>query len=542
MATLCLRHIWVVMLILCTTIVGHPGTRSNETSLTVKNPNASSCLKNDTDYPQRVEDVILNVSSAIACQAWCFHDPKCAFFSWVSDEFPDPSLRRKCYLKHLYAPAKPLKGVISGPDECLPQKVPLPLAQQLGHPLICNPPKVNREGTGTLVVVLASLRAMRLTYDGLRIFVLETLGTKVHLAFSVARGPQYRDYFRYADYVWEVDEPLQFDFQDYFNEISRTCYNRSFTKQDTFSITKGGNLLGGLSGISGSGAPQMFFKWVALQQMAHLGLFDRYQHIIVTRSDRMYAKPHPPVNRLPPMHVLIPQGQDYGGVNDRHLVMHSSDAPHILNQLHMLLYVPLRLQKFPLGTDAWPNCEAGLKWWLAEHLHLRISRFSNVAYLVTDRLYNNLGKTPNTYGQLRLGHIPIFPKYPEEYGAVTENLKKKPGMGGRVVAGVAAGHPAGAPQPNEEGSLHWRRRRECRWGGTREGRVQGGWLGWEGGQALLYLRTDGAVLRSLRTPHPCLYLRSEKWWCGGLGTGRVQGTWYGSGLPAPHYCGWRVHR
>ena len=394
---------------------------------TIKNPNASSCLKNDTNYQQRLEDVILNVSSAIACQAWCFHDLKCAFFSWVSDEFPDPSHRRKCYLKHLYAPAKPLKGVISGPDECLPQKVPLPLAQQLGHPLICNPPKVNREGTGTLVVVLASLRAMRLTYDGLRVFVLETLGAKVHLAFSVARGPQYRDYFRYADYVWEVDEPLQFDFQDYFNEISQTCYNRSFTKQDTFSITKGGNLLGGLSGISGSGAPQMFFKWVALQQMAHLGLFDRYQHIIVTRSDRMYAEPHPPVNRLPPMHVLIPQGQDYGGVNDRHLVMHSSDAPRILNQLHMLLYVPLRLQKFPLGTDAGPNCEAGLKWWLAEHLHLRISRFPIVAYLVTDRLYNYLGKPPNSNGgQLRLGHIPIFPKYMEEYDAVTENLKKKP--------------------------------------------------------------------------------------------------------------------
>ena len=92
-----------------------------------------------------------------------------------------------------------------------------------------------------------------------------------------------------------------------------------------------------------------------------------------------------------------------------------------------------------------------------------------------------------------------------------------PGVGGRVAVGGGT-----EPSTRVPGRAAWGM-------GVREGQGSSRWLGGEGGQGLAlppYRRSCRAPLQDLR---PCLHLWSGMWWCGELGTGRVEGNWYGSG-------------
>ncbi len=47
----------------------------------------------------------------------------------------------------------------------------------------------------------------------------------------------------------------------------------------------------------------------------------RYDRVIFQRSDMYYYAPHPPMDMLSSEYVWIPEGQDWGGLNDRHAVI-----------------------------------------------------------------------------------------------------------------------------------------------------------------------------------------------------------------------------
>ena len=63
---------------------------------------------------------------------------------------------------------------------------------------------------------------------------------------------------------------------------------------------------------------------------------DRYETVIVTRSDHLYACQHP--KRWPaPRLIYVPEGEGYGGVSDRHTVFSFSDRRRVLSVLDWLI-------------------------------------------------------------------------------------------------------------------------------------------------------------------------------------------------------------
>lgn len=55
----------------------------------------------------------------------------------------------------------------------------------------------------------------------------------------------------------------------------------------------------------------------------------RYRYLVVTRSDLLCVRPHPPLRALRRREVLVPRGQDYHGVNDRHMALRTTDAAQV---------------------------------------------------------------------------------------------------------------------------------------------------------------------------------------------------------------------
>lgn len=116
-----------------------------------------------------------------------------------------------------------------------------------------------------------------------------------------------------------------------------TIKNDLFDWRNFASI--GDQWLGGVTEVGhhsphpGSAGILIFFRWFLLQQLETLNKYDR---IIVTRSDYLYQAPHPSMSILDPNHIWIPSGEGYGGYTDRHAVVpkkHYSDYLGILTRM-----------------------------------------------------------------------------------------------------------------------------------------------------------------------------------------------------------------
>ena len=73
------------------------------------------------------------------------------------------------------------------------------------------------------------------------------------------------------------------------------------------------------------------------------GVLDRYERFIVTRSDFVWLCPHPPLSLLDAGSLWIPDGEDYGGLTDRHLVVARENATDSLDLIHDVLLRPTEI-------------------------------------------------------------------------------------------------------------------------------------------------------------------------------------------------------
>eukprot|EP00669_Euglena_mutabilis_P006466 TRINITY_DN2075_c0_g1_i1.p1 TRINITY_DN2075_c0_g1~~TRINITY_DN2075_c0_g1_i1.p1 ORF type:complete len:522 (+),score=95.34 TRINITY_DN2075_c0_g1_i1:514-2079(+) len=316
------------------------------------------------------------------------------------------------------------------------------LAAQLGHALYCTAPnftvpadKKNR----VLVVVLGMIRANRLTWHNFEQYVMkpEHLGGPPDLALASPKAlesdaeTRLNFFYTKAKYVWEVHNPPQNNYRIYFSEIARNCFNRSFSPDDARMLGKRfpGNFMGLITEAQHrwGGSALLFYKWLTLQQLIHLDLLRQYGYVILARSDNMWAAPHPKVTDLKPLHVMVPTGSDWGGLNDRHMVLCMSDAPSVLSMCDRLIDRPgdqaiagLLADGFFKGPDN-HNSELYLRFWLRlKGVHA--DRFPIKAYIVWDRQQPGSTHTFDRLLELRPGNpVWLIPKYKEEFEDTTNN-------------------------------------------------------------------------------------------------------------------------
>ncbi len=85
---------------------------------------------------------------------------------------------------------------------------------------------------------------------------------------------------------------------------------------------------------------------------------------MVTRSDFIWDVPHPALEYLEPEVIWIPNGEGYGGLTDRLVVLSQSNYETYLNILHPVLTTPSQLASAMSGKSNW-NLERFISFSLA---------------------------------------------------------------------------------------------------------------------------------------------------------------------------------
>ena len=271
-----------------------------------------------------------------------------------------------------------------------------------------------------LVCLLGKPRAHQLTFPSFKRQVLDELYGDLALALTIDRNFDYANpFWQHAKYRWTAP-----DFSDYgeaFDLAQRwLCQQHNIPAPDWRSMLRiRGNWQGAIRSPdpSPSVSSILFFcRWLLLHGLQQDGVLDRYDRFVITRSDFVWLCPHPPLSILDRDAIWFPDGEHYGGLVDRHLVVSRADVVNCLNVIEDILLEPSQLYeelKYMQGRDVRHN---NLEQFLAHHLRRKglfhkVKMFPYVMYLARPVWDESPTWSPGRY-ESAVGH---YVKYGAEY-------------------------------------------------------------------------------------------------------------------------------
>lgn len=192
----------------------------------------------------------------------------------------------------------------------------------------------------TLVILWGEPRGGELAWKSIHKHLLKPLNA--HLATYFTDGYPRTILDDMARYKWVTHAHA--DWGVVFEEAAEICsqhqdWRKLFEIKDIF--------LGGVhgSGHRGSGGILLAFRWLVLQKILDLNLAEKYDYMVLSRADQLHICDHTPVSTCAYGVVTVPNGEDYGGYNDRHLMAESHTFVKALNITTELV----------CDTDRWYN-------------------------------------------------------------------------------------------------------------------------------------------------------------------------------------------
>ena len=161
-----------------------------------------------------------------------------------------------------------------------------------------------------LVAVMAETRAWEITAQGLFENVLDPLGADLALCVGDHEDPN--PLYERAKFIWRADEP-----EDWGELYDRKADGPAWR----MLLEPGAQLLGPIEPEVGSGAIVQYYRQFLKESIKRAGIADDYDWLIVTRSDLLWPIPHPSTRYLSNLHLYALDGEGYGGVGDRHLIV-----------------------------------------------------------------------------------------------------------------------------------------------------------------------------------------------------------------------------
>ncbi len=270
-----------------------------------------------------------------------------------------------------------------------------------------------------LVCILASTRAHQLTWQSFTRQVLDELKADLALAVTIDDKYDYANpYWQHAKYRWTGFQPA--DMGDSFDLAQKWfCQDHGISPPDwRLMLRIKGLWQGGI--VTAEPQPSytanlFFCRWLLLHGLQHDGVLERYDRFVVTRSDFVWLAPHPPLSILNRESLWVPDGEHYGGLTDRHLVVSRDDAVPALSLIDDILLRPDELYG-EMKHEAYWNTER----FLAHHFERkgllpRVKQFPYVMYLA-----RGVRETPSTWSVGRyepsVGHVV---KYGPEFRRAT---------------------------------------------------------------------------------------------------------------------------
>lgn len=195
----------------------------------------------------------------------------------------------------------------------------------------------------TLVCVIGQVRASKLTWPSFKEYVLDVLGAD--LAMAVATGPR-TEYHEHAKYIWEFDEPV--DYAQSFDYVAGALGVKNNWRA---VMDVPGWWIGGMPAFiklhpAGRAASLFFWRWWLWENLSVVA--DDYDTIIVTRTDFRWKHPHP--TGLDHQYVWVPDGEQYGGISDRHIITGRGNIEKVLRCVEALWCEPERVRSEMMAT------------------------------------------------------------------------------------------------------------------------------------------------------------------------------------------------
>ena len=239
-----------------------------------------------------------------------------------------------------------------------------------------------------LVCLLASTRAHQLTFPSFKRHVLDELNADLALALTIDENYDYTNrLWQHARYRWTA--PVYSDYGDAYDLAQQwLCQQYNIPAPDwrqmlrIEGIWQGGIFSADPQPSASSILP--FCRWLLLNGLQQDAILDRYDRFIITRSDFVWLCPHPPLSILDRHGIWLPDGEDHGGLNDRHLVASRADVVNCLNMLEDILLHPVQLYEEMKHHPAPPNLKND-ELFLAYHFKRKglldkVKRFPYVMY------------------------------------------------------------------------------------------------------------------------------------------------------------------
>lgn len=195
-----------------------------------------------------------------------------------------------------------------------------------------------------LVCILAQTRAHQVAWPSFKRHVLDELSADLALAVTLDENYDYvNPYWQHAKYRWTSYQPA--DIGDTFDLAQRWLWNQDdVTPPDWRAMLRiKGIWQGGIQTADPQpsfSANLLFSRWLLLHGLGEDGILERYDRFVVTRSDFVWLCPHPPMSVLDRDSIWIPDGEHWGGLCDRHLVVSREDAVDVLNLIDDILLRP----------------------------------------------------------------------------------------------------------------------------------------------------------------------------------------------------------
>ena len=236
-------------------------------------------------------------------------------------------------------------------------------------------PEVTATGKkSTLVIVMGNLRGGELAWQSLYRNVLAVNDADLALMIGDT-APQYQNstMFDRAEYVWSFPE-----YEDWADALDLIHESSNWRETLIPLAHPEGSILGGVKAkdFKGSGAVIFMIRWFISQKIQELDLTSKYERFIITRSDHYYYCEHD-LSELDNESLWIPEGEDYKGITDRHLVVSAQDVLAALNILPPLLSHP---EDYGVQNREFNPERLILQRWTEEGLVDKVRRFSRMMF------------------------------------------------------------------------------------------------------------------------------------------------------------------
>ena len=233
----------------------------------------------------------------------------------------------------------------------------------------------------TLVIILSETRGHEHTFNLFKSNLLDVLQADLCLCIADNHREEKKNpFYQNAKYIWVYKEP--FDWGDAFDDAqSIEGYKGNWRKL----LEVKNQWLGGIKGKEahpGSAGILLFFRWFLKKSIIDNQILDLYDRFVVTRSDFVHRIPHVPIEFLDPNFVWIPDGEDYGGFTDRHIVAHRRDIIDVLSITDPIIANPDDLYSKMIHSKNW-NLEKYIKFSFRQlGLTSKVRRFPYTMYSI----------------------------------------------------------------------------------------------------------------------------------------------------------------